>query len=372
MPTDLRGAAGAPGADPAITVVRALRGAGRPRPVADRQWCAGLREQLEDALVEISARRSHQQPLVLTWRSVGPEGAPAPVDPEGAPGTADVARAAGAPAPVGALGLKGAPGTSDIARPARRAGAVDAELPLPARSYLLEALVRVMFRQLVVTGRIGAPLPDALAGLQASGDAAGIARAVAALSRPARAQLAEELSGHRDRLVACWPALDPRWAPRTGERLSTALAGGRIRLSASVDLALGLPARERASVGFVTVTSGSAGIAPRRRLAFAALVETLRAGVAPFQVAVLSSATGSLATLPVLRADLLEQAGLVVARATAGPGPEPSAAGAREVLGAVRAAPTAYRGIASRSRSARALAPTRSPGARRPAARCSR
>jgi len=245
----------------AVTLWR-LRGSGHARPQVDRPWCAGLREQMEDGLAAVVAELDSERPLQLHWSAL------------------DEGPAAQPDLPGGELG--------------------------PLRwCQLFDVLVRMLFRQLVVTGTVGEPLADASAALQLSGDRDGLLRELARLKAVERRKLVRELSVHVDRLVAAWPALDPRWAPRTGERLVAPLAGGRVLLSAHVDLAVGRPAVGRASVTFVSATSGGVGSAPWRRLLFASLVEALRSGAAPFQIAVLSTVTGTLHACSVETNDLL-------------------------------------------------------------------
>ncbi len=70
------------------------------------------------------------------------------------------------------------------------------------------------------------------------------------------------------------------------------------------DLVLGHPARQRAAVGLVGVTAGSMGTAPWRRLWFAALVETLRSGVQPFQISMFRTSSGTLSERRVELKDL--------------------------------------------------------------------
>lgn len=273
VPVELQPVAQAAADDPSAAVLQGLRGLGRARPSADRLWSAGLRERLEDALGPVVAERGGVDPLQLTWSSLHVE----------------LDRSVVARAPHRSLSSVGL----------QREWTSGAAPAPTAQARLLDVLVRVVFRQLVVTGVVRDPLADALAGLQAAGDRGGVGRAVANLGAAERRHLADELSAHSGRLAACWPSLDARWAPRTGEQLTAVLAGGRVVLSASVDLSIGPPARTTATVGLVSATAGGTGSAPWRRLALAALIETLRAGVPPFQVAVVSTATGSLDVLPV-------------------------------------------------------------------------
>ncbi len=77
------------------------------------------------------------------------------------------------------------------------------------------------------------------------------------------------------------------------------LADGAVELSARVDLAIGRPARDEASVAIVEVTSGSRRVEHRADLHFYALIETLRSPAPPFVVATYYSRTGELDVDPV-------------------------------------------------------------------------
>lgn len=249
-----------PNGDPAGILSR-LRGPAEARPAADRLWCGGLREEIEDGLAPAAGALRPSAPVRLTWSSlvVGPKRCP---DPEGAP-------------------------------------------KHPATwSRALDVLVRVAFRQWVVTGSIADPFADALAGLQVASDGGGVIRAIAGLGPRDQRRLRGALISQVNRLVEIWPTLDPRWAPRTDEHLLAPVAGGRVMLAAQVDLAIGHPAVDQVPVTFITATSGMVGSAPWRRLLFAALVETLRSGMAPWQVAVVSAVTGSVEMRQVTSNDL--------------------------------------------------------------------
>jgi hypothetical protein len=161
------------------------------------------------------------------------------------------------------------------------------------------ALVAVLFRQLVTAGVVGAAWDEALDGLGLVDHQAPLVRWIGDLSGPARSELRGEVERQADGLRRRWPALDPTWLPRTREALRVSLDEGRFLLSTRVDLVLGHPAEDVATVALVQVTSGArwAGhIADRH---FDALVETLRSTVPPFAVATYSTRTGELDVDPV-------------------------------------------------------------------------
>ncbi len=319
---------------PAADLVARLRGRGRQRPLADRAGCAGLREWIED---ELAGWPGDRDVLVrIGWWSLALGDAatsPWAVDPEFSNHTepADAfgrrGRRGGASGLANAAGVVNAAG---VAGAAGAAGASDHERTVSPR--LLDGLVRVLFRQWVTCRRIGAPLADALAGLRASGDPAGLAKEIDHLPVGERRAVAAELALHARRLAATWPPIDPRWAPRAGERWSVPVAGGRAVMVGRPDLVLGHPARQRAAVGLVGVTAGSVGTAPWRRLWFAALVETLRSGVQPFQISVFCTGSGTLSERGVELQDLFAVAADVVAAVRTAVPAEPvgvSAAGFR-------------------------------------------
>jgi hypothetical protein len=167
----------------------------------------------------------------------------------------------------------------------------DREVPAGVTPELARgSLVDALFRQWVTVGVVEDPVGDALAALAAEGDRDGTVAFVVGLDPGERAGLAAEVTAHTAVVTGGWPVPSPAWLPRTQERLVVPLVGGRIVLSGVVDLALGDPAGESASVCLVEVKSG------RRRadLHFYALLETLRSGAPPFRVATYYTGTGEL------------------------------------------------------------------------------
>jgi hypothetical protein len=168
----------------------------------------------------------------------------------------------------------------------------------PTAPLAVGFLMKALFRQLNVLGRIDDPLADGLAALTVDGHA----QLVDWITRLAPADLAE-LSAEVDRqasaLARRWPTLSPCWLPRTRQTLRAPLAGGAVSLVAQVDLAIGRPAPDRASVGIVELRSGYRRPGHAADLHFCALVETLRTGVPPFVVATYYSRDGELDVEPV-------------------------------------------------------------------------
>ena len=160
--------------------------------------------------------------------------------------------------------------------------------------YVRAALVGALFRQVVTSGRIDNPMDDAMSALAVDGRGARISEFMVRLGAAERAKLIGEVVDHAEVLVATWPALPPAWLPRTSERRSVPLAGGHILLSGLVDLALGAPARNRASVCLVDVRSGERRTEHSPELHFLGLLETVSAGAPPFRLATYYTSTGEL------------------------------------------------------------------------------
>ena len=98
--------------------------------------------------------------------------------------------------------------------------------------------------------------------------------------------------------------------PRSAVRSRVALAGGRLILVDVVDLMAGIVG-PRASVALVDVTSSPLGPDAEDRVAYHALVQTLRTSRVPLASAMISSATGDVLTRTV-DDDLLERAAAYV------------------------------------------------------------
>jgi len=173
----------------------------------------------------------------------------------------------------------------------------------PARPFTVPlacgALVDVLFRQLVTVGTVGDAMVDALDGLALDEHQAPLVAWIGQLAHAERSELRAEVERQSDGLRRRWPALDPSWLPRTRETLRASLAGGRVELVARVDLALGRPAEDEATVAIVEVTSGSRRPGHRDDLHVDALVGALRSSAPPFVVATYYVRTGELDVDPV-------------------------------------------------------------------------
>ncbi len=240
-------------------LLRRLRGDRVPRPVIDPGLAGGLRDWLEDGLVESVAAL---------------------------PAGTDVVR-------VNKESLNQVLLCEAHLVAGRRAPRVTTvEL---ARGSIVDAL----FRQWVTIGSIDDPWADALASFDVEGDRDGIVAFVTGLPDTIRRRLVAEVEEHAANITGRWPVPSPAWLPRTQERLEVPLCGGRVVLAGVVDFVLGSPAQDRASVCLVELKSGARRLEHRPDLHFYALLEALRSGAPPFRIATYYSGTGELDAEPV-------------------------------------------------------------------------
>jgi PD-(D/E)XK nuclease superfamily protein len=240
-----------------------LRVTGRPRPVLDPALSRRLRDRLDDGLEFLIQPDIDPAPMVVTKDRL----------------------------------------TQVLACEAHHVASQFGERR-PSQAMACGALIDSLFRQLVATGGIGDPMVDGLAALSLDDHQRALVDWIERLPTPQRSELAIEVERQAAGLVARWPTLSPGWLPRTQESIKASLAGGRVLLSARVDLALGRPAVNHASVGIVELKSGKRRAEHRADLHFYALIEALRSPAPPFMVATYYSRTGELDVEPV-SADLL-------------------------------------------------------------------
>jgi hypothetical protein len=183
------------------------------------------------------------------------------------------------------------------------------------------ALMGILFRQVVTVGRIADPMAEALEGLSLDDRQVPLVAWIEGLAPGERAELEMEVVRQARCLVDRWPPLDPSWLPRTDEVLRVPLRAMPVELTTRVDLAVGRPAVDVATVALVGLASGARHPGHRQARAFDALVETLRSSAPPFAVVTYYSRTGEVDVDPVDRALLVVAAKRCVA-------------GARRLLGA--------------------------------------
>ena len=83
----------------------------------------------------------------------------------------------------------------------------------------------------------------------------------------------------------CFPPLRAVWIPVTESRVRVELLGGRIILSGKTDLTLGRPAGRVANKVIIDLKSGRPNLTHREDLRFYALLEAIKLGVPPRQLA---------------------------------------------------------------------------------------
>jgi len=233
---------------PAPSLLERLRGFGTPRPKVDPELAGGLRDWLEDSLA-------------------------APV----------------AALPAGSRGLR-VDKQAVVGGPDRRSESRS----LVTEELIVPKLVGALFRQWITTERIDSPLDDAVAGISASGDPDGTTELVSRMSVERRKGLEAQISKQAARIASSWPPLSAWWCPRTQERISIPLCGGRIVLGGVIDLVVGTQATDEATVCLVEIDTRSKPSSQPGHLGYYALLETLRAGAPPARVAIFNCSSGEL------------------------------------------------------------------------------
>ncbi len=149
------------------------------------------------------------------------------------------------------------------------------------------------------------PAADALAAWRANGPRE-LVEDLTRFEPDERAALRADVEAHAVVLRRSLGSLPPNWMPRSALRTRVALAGGRLLLVDVVDLMAGIVGAH-ASVALVDVTSTPLGADAEDRVAYHALVQTLRTSRVPLASALVSTATGDVLSRFV-DDDLLERA----------------------------------------------------------------
>ena len=137
------------------------------------------------------------------------------------------------------------------------------------------------------------PFGDAVTAWRASEGASELVDYFDAIDDDERARLATDVAAHSVVLQHRIGDIPPQWRPRTAVRARVRLANGQVELRDHVDLAIGSISAGTGNA-LIDMTSSLLDDNIERALRFHALVESLRAGVAPRFVAALSTATGDL------------------------------------------------------------------------------
>lgn len=190
---------------------------------------------------------------------------------------------------------------------ARHLAELAAPRRLPGADLLRGRLLDAVFRLVVTTGALGGdPVATAVAACAAEGD--DVAAGLAGLDPDERARVVAEVVERAGTLVERWPAIPATANPRTQERSSAVLAGGRVVLSTRPDLTFGrvIPAGSR--VCLVEAKSGHLRPSHHHDLRFYALVEALRWGTPPLCASTYALADGRVASLVPDEAELFAAA----------------------------------------------------------------
>jgi hypothetical protein len=231
----------------ASDVLQALRGNSSRRPLVDPGLSGGLRDWLEDGIFSLTL--DIDSPLIVTKRAL---------------------------------------------RDTLVDWRCDRIQKPDSTAMALGTLIDAVFRQFVTIGHINDPMTDGLDALAVDPRHDEVFDFVRGLTGSELTEFKDELETQSAILVSKWPRLAPAWLPRTQERISVPLAGGRVVLVGIIDLMIGVPSAGQASVGLVEVKSGRARSEDREDLRFYALLETLRSGAAPFRLATFYTRTGQL------------------------------------------------------------------------------
>lgn len=137
--------------------------------------------------------------------------------------------------------------------------------------------------------RRGEPTPidlvdEAIAALEAA-DGRSIGAFLAGLGEPDRTGLVADAARMVEGFMTTFPPLRRAWRPVAEGRVSIGVADGRIELIGKPDLTLGVPDGRVPGRVILDLKTGSPHRAHRDDLRFYALLDTLRCGVPPLQIA---------------------------------------------------------------------------------------
>jgi hypothetical protein len=227
------------------SVLEAMRGERRIRPMANTTAAAGLRATLEDALYELLGPALRDAPLVVRASSLR---------------RGDRVET---------------PSTSPLAR---------------VRGILIVQALRLMS----VGFAVDHAFDEAFVAWRAEVGTSELTDSLEHLSDEDAALLRSEVEAHCVTLKRSLGSIPTKWMPRTAQRAHQRLAGGNVVLRDVVDLMVGTTTSERASVALLDVTTSTLGVGEERALRYHALVQTLRTGVVPLRSSAFSTATGEL------------------------------------------------------------------------------
>ena len=228
-----------------INVVEALRGDRSKRPLIDIASAGGLRSLLEDGIFDIIGAQKLDSPLVVRTSTLHQRFA-----------------------------------TTDLAQ--STSGRI--------RGVLIGQLLRLMS----VGMSIDHAFDDAVTAWRAEVGSGELIEQLDALDGDDRARLATDIEAHCVTLTRALGEIPARWMPRSGVRATQRLAGGNVVLRDVVDLMIGTPTSDVASIALFDVTTSPLGEGAERSMRYHALMQTLRTSVMPLRTCTFSSATGEI------------------------------------------------------------------------------
>ncbi len=251
----------------------ALRRPGVPRPEVDRSLAASMRVEVEDALRPWLERLGKlERPGKLERLGNGDEGS-RPRDPLPTRGSH----------PDRPIRLTKARITQVLACAFHARVSDESEQSLTP-AMVRGVLVDRIFRLGVTAGVDGDPVQRATEALVAENETGALVY-LDGLHPVARSRLEDSVRAVAEGLLSVWRPLDWRHFPRTQVAWSLPFGAGRVVFGGKVDLFLGRPHGERASTCLVDLKTGNASPDHVEDMRFYALLETLRSGSPPFQVA---------------------------------------------------------------------------------------
>jgi hypothetical protein len=228
-----------------LSVVAALRGDRSKRPLIDIASASGLRSLLEDGIFEVIGAQRLDAPLIIRTSSLQQRFA-----------------------------------TTD--------------LTMSTIGRIRGVLIAQLLRLLSVGMSIERPFDDALTAWRADVGSNELVEHVDRLDNEERARLATDLDAHFVTLTRALGEIPARWMPRSCVRSLQRLSGGNVILRDVIDLMIGTPTSEVASIALFDVTTSPLGEGAERSMRYHALVQTLRSSVMPLRTCTFSSATGEI------------------------------------------------------------------------------
>jgi hypothetical protein len=227
------------------SVVEALRGDRSKRPLIDIASASGLRSLLEDGIFHVIGAQRLDPPLMIRTSSLHQRFA-----------------------------------TTD--------------LTMSTIGRIRGVLITQLLRLLSVGMSIEHPFDDALTTWRADVGTNELVEQLERLDDDERARLATDVDAHYVTLTRALGEIPARWMPRSGVRAVQRLSGGNVVLRDTIDLMIGTPTGEVASIALFDVTTSPLGEGAERSMRFHALVQTLRSSVMPLRTCTFSSATGEI------------------------------------------------------------------------------